>query len=581
MQYGLCDISVIGYALDMHTAKLKRRAIDMFFLTILVLVMALPGLNGLPVIDRDEARYAQASVQMMETGDYVNIRFQDKARNKKPAGAYWAQTLSVKAFSDVKNRDIWAHRIPSVLAAILAVLATYFGGIRLLGREKALLGTALLATSMIFVFEAHIAKTDALLCGFSAATLASIGYLRNGGGRVSALVFWLALGCAVMIKGPILPLLILLCFVVLALWERNVSWMQPLKFWLGPLLFLMIILPWPILMWRETGSAFFSDSLGGDLLPKLKGGHEQHGGPIGYYALTTWLAFWPACLFLLPGLAVAIKAGLGKNGFDTQIAKSARLLLCWSLPFFILLELTPTKLPHYTLPLFPALALMTGMAVVTITKVGNYKFTRKIGAVLFVLFSLLLLTALLAAEAYYGEFPTIAFPVMAIAALAAIYAGVKLWRGAGRLALIGVICTAILTNVFTYQITLPNLQAMHISKRVETALQTAGIDLAHTNITSAQYKEPSLVYRLGTHIQLPDLKQHTAIFSPQINDIIILDRARNETKAYEEKLLQTMEMQNMCWQNLDTVNGFNYAKGRKVELALLQIQPCQAEPNPN
>lgn len=558
----------------MHNAKLKRRAIDMLFLTVLVLGMALPGLSGLPVIDRDEARYAQASVQMIESGDYVNINFQGQARNKKPAGAYWAQVLSVKAFSSVENRDIWAHRIPSVLAAILAVLATYLGGIRMLGREAALFGAALLATSMIFVFEAHIAKTDALLCGFSAVALASLGYIRNGGGRISALLFWVAMGFAVMTKGPILPLLVFLCFVTLLIWERKLSWIKPLGFWLGPVLFLAIILPWPILMWQETGSAFLQGSVGGDLLPKLKGGHENHGGLPGYYALTTWLAFWPACLFLLPGLAFAVRAGRGKSGFDTPIAKSARLLLCWSIPFFILLEITPTKLPHYTLPLFPAFALMAGVAATALTKVDTFKRTRRIGAALFVIFSLVLLTALLVAEAYYGEFPTYGFAVMGVAALASIYAGVKLWMGTARLALIGAICAALLTNIFTYQFTLPGLQSMHISKRVETALRTAGITPTKTNIYSSQFKEPSLVYRLGTHIKLGELPES---FAPNLTDIIILDRAREATKEYETKLMEIMTTQNMCFKNIDTVEGFNYAKGREVSLELLQVAVCSNE----
>ena len=61
--------------------------------------MVLPGLSSLPVIDRDEARFAQASVQMADTNDLLNIRFQDEARNKKPAAAYWAQTAMIKVFA--------------------------------------------------------------------------------------------------------------------------------------------------------------------------------------------------------------------------------------------------------------------------------------------------------------------------------------------------------------------------------------------------------------------------------------------------------------------------------------------------
>jgi len=133
-------------------------------LVALTLLMALPGLSNLPVIDRDEARFAQASIQMVERQDYVNIRFQDRARNKKPAGIYWMQSAMLKMFSSPDKRDIWIQRIPSTLGALLAVLATYWGGRCMIGKRAAFIGAGLLAVSAGFVFEAHIAKTDAVLC---------------------------------------------------------------------------------------------------------------------------------------------------------------------------------------------------------------------------------------------------------------------------------------------------------------------------------------------------------------------------------------------------------------------------------
>ena len=96
-------------------------------LAVLTLSMTLPGLANLPVIDRDEARFAQASVQMAESGDLINIRFQDEARNKKPAGIYWLQTAAIKAFGQTGKRTIWVQRLPSVLGALIAVFATYWG----------------------------------------------------------------------------------------------------------------------------------------------------------------------------------------------------------------------------------------------------------------------------------------------------------------------------------------------------------------------------------------------------------------------------------------------------------------------
>src|SRR6516162_8767255 len=62
-------------------------------LCILCLILYLPGLATIPPLDRDEARFAQATRQMLETGDFVRIRFQDEARNKKPIGIYWLQAV--------------------------------------------------------------------------------------------------------------------------------------------------------------------------------------------------------------------------------------------------------------------------------------------------------------------------------------------------------------------------------------------------------------------------------------------------------------------------------------------------------
>ena len=560
----------------MRKNTFKRRARHMGLLILLVLAMALPGLSTMPVIDRDEARYAQATVQMIETGDYINILFQDTARNKKPAGAYWAQAASVKVFSDVEKRQIWAHRIPSVLAALLAVLATYWGGARMLGREAAFIGAALLATSMIFVFEAHIAKTDALLCGFSALALAALGHIRNGGGRKSALLFWLALGCGVMIKGPLLPMIIVLCFITLAVWERKISWMKPLTFWLGPLLFLAIILPWGILIWKATDGKFFTDALGGDLGSKLKGAQETHGGWPGYYTLTTWLAFWPACLFLLPGLAFAVRAGRSKYNFDAPVAKAARLLLCWSIPFFILLEIIPTKLPHYTLPIYPAWALLAGVAVLTLTKVNEFPLLRRISAGLFLTVSIALAGVLLAAEAYYGNFPTWTFAVMGLAIILSLFAAAKFWAGQSRTAVIAAIISALIITVPTYQFTMPSLSDLLLSRRIEAALTSAGVStpIKDTRILSLRFTEPSLVYRLGTNIMLGKPDERIENLNLEDGDIIILDQARHDTHIYEQKILEKLSPQNLCLTSLEEIEGTNYAKGDEVKLDLLRLEPC-------
>src|SRR3954470_6240165 len=99
-------------------------------LVLLSLACFLPGFSSLQPMDRDEPRYTQASKQMLESGDFVDIRFQDEARHKKPVGIYWLQAAAVKAGEALgvlqARTQIWLYRIPSLLGAIATVLLSYW-----------------------------------------------------------------------------------------------------------------------------------------------------------------------------------------------------------------------------------------------------------------------------------------------------------------------------------------------------------------------------------------------------------------------------------------------------------------------
>src|SRR5215470_16864915 len=108
------------------------------FLVAMSLVCFLPGFFNIAPVDRDEARFAQATKQMIESGDYVDIRFQDEVRYKKPVGIYWAQAAAVRAGEALgvphALTTIWLYRIPSLLGAIGAVLMTYWAALALVSR---------------------------------------------------------------------------------------------------------------------------------------------------------------------------------------------------------------------------------------------------------------------------------------------------------------------------------------------------------------------------------------------------------------------------------------------------------------
>src|SRR5207245_3936655 len=114
-------------------------------------------------LDRDESRYMQATTQMFETGNFVDIRFQGQPRYLQPAGIYWLQALSVSLLSAPADRKAWAYRVPSMIGATVAVLLTAWIGNLLFGAPTGFLAAVLLAASLILGVEARMAKIDAVL----------------------------------------------------------------------------------------------------------------------------------------------------------------------------------------------------------------------------------------------------------------------------------------------------------------------------------------------------------------------------------------------------------------------------------
>jgi 4-amino-4-deoxy-L-arabinose transferase-like glycosyltransferase len=325
-------------------------------LVLLCLGLFLPGFFVTPATDRDESRFSQATRQMVEAGDYIHIRVGDEERNKKPVGIHWAQATSVHLLEATglgTRRDIWAYRIPSMLGAILAVLATFQFGRTLVGRRSALLAAAMLAGCMVVMVEAHIAKTDAALLATITAAMGLFGaaYLRPEQFTARhAAAFWVILGLGVLLKGPIAPMVPLLAGITLLI---SVTAARPgsdaLRLHWGVPLMLLMVLPWMVAIGLATEGRFFTQAIGDDMLGKVGSGDEKHWGPPG----------------LLPaelpdrGLPGRLPGGAGASTAWAQRRQPVtRFLLAWVIPTWLVFEAVATKLPHYTMPTYPALMLL-------------------------------------------------------------------------------------------------------------------------------------------------------------------------------------------------------------------------------
>lgn len=335
-------------------------------LTLLVLALALPGLRSLPVTDRDESRYAQASRQMAESGEYVQIRFLEEARNKKPGGIYWLHTLSVR-LTGIKD-EIWPYRLVSVAGALLAVLLVYLLA-RRIQPDAPLFPAMALAVCPLLVCVSHAATTDAVLLATVCAAQACLARVYTGvrgqgsgvcqaadakapdGAPLStAIGFWVALGVGILVKGPITPLIAGLTLLALCLHDRDFRWLRALRPVVGLGLLLLIVLPWLVAIQHVTHGAFMRESLGHDFGAKLQGGQEAHGALPGVYFLAANFLLWP--LFPLAW------RGIGRAWQARHTDPVSVFLLAWLVPAWLLFELVPTKLPHYVLPLYPVLAFL-------------------------------------------------------------------------------------------------------------------------------------------------------------------------------------------------------------------------------
>ncbi|HKY95992.1 MAG TPA: glycosyltransferase family 39 protein [Kiloniellales bacterium] len=337
-----------------------------WLLVLLVLVAAVPAIVAMPPIDRDETRFAQATRQMLETGDYVAIYFQDEPRNKKPVGIHWLQAASVGLFSSPKAAEIWAYRIPSLAGAVGAVLVLLLLGRRLFGERVGALAALLMAGCLAVQVEALMAKTDAvLLLTILTAQLALAEIWqrsqRDGpeswAGAEWRALFWVMLAAGVLIKGPLAPLVVGATILALSIVEHRWRWLGRLSPLWGLPLFLALVLPWFLFVTFLRDTGFVGEAASKDLVAKIVGGEESHGMPPGFYLGAHLLFFFPGALFALP----AVLAAWRRRKQEAPL----RFCLAWLLPTWIFFEVMPTKLPHYVLPTYPALALLTAWAVTT------------------------------------------------------------------------------------------------------------------------------------------------------------------------------------------------------------------------
>ena len=362
--------------------------------------------------DRDEPRFAQATVEMIASGDYLVPTFNGKLRPDKPALVYWLMSLPVRLLGPTAV----AARLWSAAAMAAAALLTFATARRLLPARAGLWAMAVMATTPLAIVEGQAATTDAvLLAAVTAAMACFAAVLIPGAGRMATLAErrigghgspwpWLglgvALGLAQLAKGPVglaVPALAIAATLVISRRRQRAGTgadaggaaaeamkagagvtaaavpmpvkpgaMPPLaalarRAALAALLGVGIFCAWGVPANLATGGELARLGIGKHVVGRALGAMEGHGGAgwrgwaagLPFYLVVTWIGFAPWVLWLPAAISAALGGRLGGE-------RGRALLIGWSVPTLALMTLVATRLPHYVLPAWPALALAVG-----------------------------------------------------------------------------------------------------------------------------------------------------------------------------------------------------------------------------
>jgi len=542
----------------------------------LIAIVVLSGHHSIPAMDRDESRFAQASRQMQSSGDFVAVKLQDDLRAKKPIGIYWLQA----GFATLVGPDLIAsYRFVNLLALLGAVFIIYYWAVPLYDQRSALASAMIFGGSFLVLGEAHLAKTDTVLMFFAVLqqwSLYKVFASDKSSEKTSASAwfwFWSSMAAGILTKGPVLPILAVLTILTLSFWHRNFFWLKPLKPFYGMTLLLLICLPWFVLVSVETKGAFLNAAIHGDFFSKITSAQESHGAPPGSYLLILWLMLWPASP-LLVNLLVDFRKLLSQ--------RNTQFLVASVFPFWIMMELVPTKLPHYILPVLPFLALLLAGRIVQKEELPPLSrsalmlhwpgylaiFAKYFGVAAGFIF---VFVAIWGVQRFGGQESrsamTFAFLMFLLACFTMWYGHLwikeVLWKP-----FFIMITSGVMLHFSFFSGVLPNLSEIHVSRAI--ADKIASLPNKPSALAAAGYHEPSLVFNLGKDLLLLNGREAALFLVEAPGGMAIVE------KRQKDVFLEVAKKLGVRLSKPFEIKGFNISKGQNTNISLYQAEMFDA-----
>jgi len=467
--------------------KLNRLARKYGALIILgvALILLLPGTNTIPLIDRDEPRFAEATSEMLRTGEWFVPYFNGNYRFDKPILTYWlmAPGLWVAQNTDLISLEMGA-RLHSILAAALLGLVVFWIGWRWFSPATGLVSGVGIVSCVQIIMHGRSAVADMpMVVCVALAQFALYELLHPSDEKKTSwcwfFLFYLSLGIGFLAKGPVtwlIPLLTLL-FYRIAFWRKPLPW-RNLKFVRGLCLTLIIVAAWGIPALIKTNGLFWQKGMGEHVIDRGFSTMAGFDNFIFYYLITVFISLFPWAAYIGYGFQNLRKSWNSKNAF----------LVSWIISTYLFFTLYHTQLPHYVMPAFAALFLLIGQLAENKIQPRRWSniWYRVVLSIPFVIALILILFALI--QPFSPTYlPLKPFSLAASGGLIGLsIMGIGPRRGKPIISIIGIVITACSLVLFGQ-----HFRSVSITANLPEELDTLPED---TQFLSTGFNEPGVVF---------------------------------------------------------------------------------------
>jgi len=515
--------------------------------------------------DRDEPRFARATVEMIESGNYLVPTFNNDLWPDKPVMFYWLMSLPIRLFGPTE----FACRFFAAVGTALTCLLTFFVGQRLLGVKAGLWAMVILASTLMMLCIGTAATADAVLLPFMVAVMAVFVQAAGSKMHVSHIILMgIALGLGMLTKGPIglFPIPVIAATLWLNRGAKAGAWRCLWQVGAALVIGGLIFIAWAIPANNATQGQFLRVFIGRHVLTRAIRPMEHHGGNfllyLPYYPLVIIAGFFPWTMHL-PGTVSAL-VGRRVGG---QYCRA--LLIGWVVPIVIIMTLAATKLPHYVLFIWPALALAVAGTIVAAQQnkvsAGDRIWLRR--GVWF--FGPLAITGalVLMIAPWFLEIPGLRWSGLASGIVLSIMAVIAIRQqradrpqASAKVLLIGMLVFQI---PFLFGV-LPAVERVKISPPIARAIteKTA----KEVPVATYKYAEPTLNFYIGRRIERLGSEEAVIAWArqPQSGVLII---PKDVLAAIQQRY------GSLALDEIASTRGFNYSKGTILEVLALICGP--------